>query len=131
VRHVKDTAAELATALERVVASLRTMPASRLGARLPGPTSTRADAGRLLARVLAAAAQGVEDADSPTMPAWRSLPEVADLVVGDQVNVLVHDLRVAVAGSPPAEVWTPQGRARLVDVLRDVRATAEEVRRLL
>ena len=126
---------DLAAALVRVVTALRTMSPSRLGALLPGPTRSRADAGRLLARLLAVACQGVEDAELLAMPAWRTIPVVADLVVGDQVNVLAHDLSVAVgnlAGAPPGvTVWTPDGRAPLADVLRDVAATTDEVQRLL
>lgn len=122
---------ELPTVLANIVAALRTMSPGRLASTLPGPTTSRADAGRLIARALALAAQGIEDAESPAPPAWRTVPDVADLVVGDQVNVLAHDLAVAVGGSAPAEVWTPDGRAPLADVLRDVLATAREVRRLL
>jgi hypothetical protein len=85
----------------------------------------------VLARALVLAAQGIEEAGSPTMPAWRPLPEVPDLVVGDQVNVVAHDLRLVAAGFPVAEVWTPDGRAPRDDVLTDVLATAREVRRLL
>ena len=150
---------DLAAALVRVVTALRTMSPSRLGAPLPGPTRSRADAGRLLARALAVACQGIEDAELLAMPVWRTLPVVADLVVGDQVNVLAHDLSVAVgeltrdsggSAEPPgvaglsgtgvsdrarvsggATVWTPDGRVPLADVLRDVAATTDEVQRLL
>ncbi len=109
---------------------LRTMSAGKLGTPLSGPVETRADAGRLLAAVLARACQGIEDADAPECPAWRVVPRLADLAIGDQVSVLANDLSRATAGAS-GEVWTPEGRAPLGDVLRDVAATADEVRRLL
>ncbi|MGH8889504.1 MAG: hypothetical protein ACRDV3_07040 [Acidothermaceae bacterium] len=137
-------ATDLVAMLARVAWALRTMSPGKLAAQLPGPTASRADAGRLLARTLAVAAQGIERAGDPEPPAWRSVPEVGDLVVGDQVNVLAHDLRPALAEVADASagvsgagsvasitVWTPQGRAPLADVLRDLAATAEEVQRLL
>lgn len=145
---------DVAAVVARIVTALRTMSPGKLAETLPGPTASRADAGRLLARALALAAQGVEAAGEARAPSWRALPEVGDLVVGDQLNVVWHDLRRAlgVLGDvvdPAAEpgpaaargsrapgvaavmVWTTDGRAPLVDVLRDVAATAEEVRRLL
>jgi hypothetical protein len=131
---------EAGAALRRIATALRTMSPGKLAMPLPGPTPTRADAGRMLARTLLIAAQGIEDAEAPTIPTWRALPEVADLVVGDQVNVLAHDFERAVAArlvagdesaSAKAEVWTRDGRAPLADVVRDVSATADEVRRLL
>lgn len=116
--------------LDGIVTALRTMPAGRLGAPLSGPVPTRADAGRLLARVLAHAAQGIEQADSDELPRWRDVPRLPDLAVGDQVRVLAHDLTQALE-SAPAQVWAPDGQAPLSDVLHDVNATAREVRRLL
>jgi hypothetical protein len=130
VRRVEGVPEQLEAVLAGVTARLRTMTAAKLGAPLPGPFATRADAARVLGAALAIAAQGAEDADAPAMPRWRLLPELPDLAVGDQLTVLSHDLRVAV-GTAPAEVWTPQGRAPLIDVLRDVLATAEEVARVL
>jgi hypothetical protein len=44
---------------------------------------------------------------------------------------VARDLRLAADGFRGLEVWTPDGRAQLVDVLTDVLATAREVRRLL
>lgn len=125
---------DLDAALTRIVSALRTMPPSKLAARLPGPTPNRADAGRLLTRSLAVAAQGIEAASESAMPAWHEVPSLADLAVGDQLNVMLHDLRAALAGfgaGPDGGVWTPQGRTSLATVLRDVETTTEEVRRLL
>ena len=123
--------AALLTELDGIVTALRTMPAGRLGAPLSGPMPTRADAGRLLARVLAVAAQGIEQADGDELPRWREVPRLPDLAVGDQVKVLAHDLARALESRPAPQVWAPDGRAPLSDVLADVTATAREVRRLL
>lgn len=121
---------ELTGVLDGIVATLRMMPSTKLAAHLRGPTKTRADAGRLLADVLAKAAQGIEEAGSPIMPRWRVVPQLPDLAVGDQVSVLAHDFSLVVSAAVSSEVWTPDGRAPLSDVLRDVAATADEVRRL-
>jgi hypothetical protein len=133
--HAADAApaglAALAAELDDIVTTLRTMPAGRLAARLSGPINTRADAGRLLARTLAVAAQGIEQADADGLPRWREVPRLPDLAVGDQLKVLAHDLAQALAGTPPGEVWAPDGRVPLPDVLHDVSATAQEVRRLM
>lgn len=130
MRRVDAVPDDLAAALSGVIATLRTMPAGKLATSLPGTTRSRADAGRLLARAVMIATQGIEDADQLATPAWRALPELPDLAVGDQLSVLAQDLRNA-ARFAPSEVWTPDGRALLSDVLRDVLATAEEVARLL
>ena len=130
MRRVDHLLEEIEPALAAIVTALRTMSSGRISAPLTGPIKTRADAGRMLARALVVAAQGIEEAGSQTMPAWRRLPDVPDLVVGDQVNVVARDLRLAADGFRGLEVWTPDGRAQLVDVLTDVLATAREVRRL-
>ena len=64
-------------------------------------------------------------------PAWRDLPDVPDLVVGDQLAVLTHDLRLAVSPNTLTEVWTPAGRALLADVLADLLAKIAETNRAL
>jgi hypothetical protein len=125
------THADVDASLSRVIDTVRRMPPGRLSAALTGAYRSRADAARSLARALAITAQGVEEAGSATAPAWRDLPDVPDLVVGDQLAVLAQDLRLALANDPPTEAWTPAGRAPLSDVLRDLLATAQEVRRLL
>jgi hypothetical protein len=116
----------LADDLGRVVKTLRTTPAGRLRARLTGPFHSRADAGRALARVLAIAAQGIEDADQPAMPPWRAPPVLADLAVGDQVRVLAHDFLVALPGAADV-VWTPSGRVPRAELVRDVVSSVAEV----
>jgi hypothetical protein len=116
----------LAKDLDRVVKTLRTTPAGRLRARLPGPFASRADAGRALARVLATAAQGIEDADQSAMPAWREPPLLADLAVGDQVRVLAHDFLAVLPGAASV-VWTQSGRVSCAELVRDVVSSVAEV----
>jgi hypothetical protein len=120
----------LAARLEATTSAVRRMPRSRLAAALPAPWGTRAQAARILARTLALAAQGIEEADRRDPPQWRALPMLPDTGVGDQLAVLAHDLLVAVREAPP-QVWTPDGRAPLADVVSDVAATLDEVARLL
>ena len=126
VRAVAAVPASLADDLGRVVKTLRTTPAGRLRARVAGPFQSRADAGRALARVLAIAAQGIEDADQPAMPAWREPPMLADLAVGDQVRVLAHDFLAVLPGAGSV-VWTPSGRVPRKELVRDVVSSVAEV----
>ena len=126
VRAVAAVPSSLAHDLDGVVKTLRTAPAGRLRARLLGPFHSRADAGRALARVLAIAAQGIEDADQPAMPGWREPPVLADLAVGDQVRVLAHDF-LAVLPSAASVVWTPSGRVPRAELVRDVVSSVAEV----
>jgi hypothetical protein len=128
--------ADLDAALSRVIDTVRRMPPGRLRAALAhsgagGEVATRAGAARALARALAIAAQGVEAAGSVTPPVWHDLPDVPDLVVGDQLAVLAHDLRLALADGAPAEVWTPSGRAPLSDVLAELFAVSAKTRSVL
>ena len=116
--------------LDQVVSRLRNTSAARLRAAVSGPFATRAGAGRALARLLAQATQGIEDAAALEPPAWRTLPTLPDLAVGDQVRVLAHDF-VAVLPTSPSAVWGPDGRVGVDDVLRDVGATVTEVARYL
>lgn len=126
MRAVPAVPPSLARDLDSIVKTLRTTPAGRLRARLPGPYQSRADAGRALARVLAIAAQGIEDADRPAMPEWREPPVLADLAVGDQVRVLAHDF-LAVVPSAASVVWTPGGRVPRAELVRDVVSSVAEV----
>jgi len=126
VRAVPAVPPSLARDLDSIVKTLRTTPAGRLRARLSGPYQSRADAGRALARVLATAAQGIEDADRPAMPEWREPPVLADLAVGDQVRVLAHDF-LAVVPSAASVVWTPGGRVPRAELVRDVVSSVAEV----
>ena len=126
MRAVVAVPPSLAQDLDRIVATLRTTPAGRLKVRLAGPFRSRADAGRALARALAVAAQGIEDADQPAMPQWRTPPVLADLAVGDQVRVLGHDFLSTLPGAAKV-VWTPAGRVPRAELVRDVEATVAEV----
>jgi hypothetical protein len=130
VRRVIAVPPSLADEIGRVVAKLRTTPAGRLGARVTGPFPSRAAAGRALALTLAVAAQGIEDAAAPVMPAWRTLPLLADLAVGDQVSVVAHDFLAALVVAPSV-VWTPVGQAPVSDLLLEVTASVAEVARFL
>ncbi len=116
--------------LRRVVSALRRMPAHRLGIRLPEPWGSRAEAARRLARELATVAQGFEEAARPQPPTWRELPVLPDTGLGDQLEVLTHDLLSAIPDAP-AQVWTPQGRAPREEVLGELQLTLAEVARLL
>jgi hypothetical protein len=126
VRAVVAVPPSLADDLDRVASTLRTTPAGRLRAHVSGPFASRADAGRALAGVLAIAAQGIEDADQPAMPQWRTLPVLADLAVGDQVRVLGHDFLLALPAAAKV-VWTPDGRVPRAQLVRDVVAAVAEV----
>jgi hypothetical protein len=126
VRAVAAVPASLADDLNGVVKTLRTTPAGRLRARLSGPFHSRADAGRALARALAIAAQGIEDAGQPAMPQWREPPVLADLAVGDQVRVVAHDF-LAVLATAASVVWTPAGRVPRDELVRDVVSSVAEV----
>ena len=126
MRAVPAVPPSLARDLDSIVKTLRTTPAGRLRARLSGPYQSRADAGRALARVLATAAQGIEDADRPAMPEWREPPVLADLAVGAQVRVLAHDF-LAVVPSAASVVWTPGGRVPRAELVRDVVSSVAEV----
>jgi hypothetical protein len=126
VRAVAAVPTSLADDLGRVAATLRTTPAGRLRARLSGPFHSRADAGRALVRVLAIAAQGIEDASAQVMPQWREPPVLGDLAVGDQVRVLAHDFLAALPDAAPV-VWTPAGRVPRAELVRDVVSSVAEV----
>ena len=126
MRAVVAVPASFAEDLDRVVTTLRNTPAGRLRARVSGPFSSRADAGRALAGVLATAAQGIEDADQPAMPHWRTPPVLADLAVGDQVRVLGYDFLSVLPGAAKV-VWTPAGRVPRSELVRDVVASLAEV----
>jgi hypothetical protein len=117
---------ELAAQLARIVGVLRTTPRNRLRAACSGRFATRVDAGRVLAAALARATQGIEEAAAATMPLWRSLPELPDLAVGDQVAVTAHDYLRAVS-TAPATVWTASGRADLEQLDRELQALVAEV----
>ena len=120
----------LAADLDRVVTRLRNATPARLRASVAGPFATRADAARALAQMLAQSTQGIEDAAAPAPPVWRVVPALPDTALGDQLRVLVHDF-VAAVPSAPAEVWAPDGRVGVEDLLRDVHATATEVGRFV
>jgi hypothetical protein len=130
VRRVIVVPPVLIADLDQVVSRLRNSSAARLRAAVSGPFATRAGAGRALARLLAQATQGIEAAAAEAPPAWRTLPTLPEPAVGDQVRVLAHDF-VSVLPTSPPEVWGPDGRVGIDDVIRDVAATVTEVARYL
>jgi hypothetical protein len=140
VRRVVVVPPSLPDDLERVVGKLRHAASTRLRAPLAGPYPSRSQAARTLAQVLATATQGIEDADQPAMPVWRSIPRLDDLAVGDQVRVLAHDLLVALAVSPelvwvPATLAVPVGHVPAIGVsaigVPAVRVTTAELVRII
>lgn len=130
VRRVIVVPPALVADLDQVVSRLRNSSAARLRAAVSGPFATRADAGRALARLLAQATQGIEDAGTPSPPVWRTLPTLHEPAVGDQVRVLAHDF-VSALPTSPSEVWGSEGRVGIDDVIRDVATTVTEVARYL
>ncbi len=130
VRRVIVVPPVLIADLDQVVLRLRNSSAARLRAPVSGPFATRAGAGRALGRLLAQATQGIEATAAVAPPAWRTLPTLPDLAVGDQVRVLAHDF-VSVMPTSPSDVWGPDGRVSIDDVIRDVGATVTEVARYL
>jgi hypothetical protein len=120
-----DVSERLDGTLSRLVERVRRTPPGRLRAE------GRVAAARALAQAVATALQGVEDAGSATAPSWRELPDVPDLVVGDQLAVLAHDLRLAVSAASSTEVWTPAGRAPLFDVMAGLLAKIADTDRVV
>jgi len=135
---------ELTADVRRVVERLRTLSPAQLAAPAP-PHPSRAAGGRAVAQALATAAQGIEDRMSPGEPHWRTLPELADLAVGDQVAVTGHDLLalllattfpgdhavVGVVVAPEETVWAPGARRTAEDVVTDAAAQLAALRRAL
>ena len=105
-------AEELAADVRRVADRLRTLSAARLaGPPAPPedgmpPYPSRAQAARGAAQAMADAAAALESGPAVGWVERRSLPELADLAVGEQVAVTGHDLLAALALVPPDEqVW--------------------------
>jgi hypothetical protein len=121
--HDADT---LTALIARIVGVLRTTPRYRLRAPCTGRFESRVDAGRALAAALATATQGIEEAGVAAVPAWRTLPVLPDLAVGDQVAVTAADYLRALSEAP-ATVWTPSGRAAIASVEREVGELIDEV----
>jgi hypothetical protein len=122
---------ELAADVRRVSDRLAGLSESRLQGPAP-PHASRADAARTAARALAVAGQGLEERDGAEEPAWRTLPQLADRAVADQVAVAGHDLLGALADIEPGEaVWSPDGRRTALDVVRNAATDLAVVRRLL
>ena len=123
--------AELARDVDRVSDRLRGLSQARLAAAAP-PHSSRAAAARATAQTLADASAGLEAGRDPAEPLWRTLPELDDLAVGDQVAVTGHDLVTAAQGTAPDDdVWARHGRRTARELLGAAADALAELRRLL
>ena len=130
---------DLAADVRRVADRLRTLSAAQLAGPLAAPPAgwspdtTRADAGRVAAYRLAAAAEALEAAAAGRPPVERTLPRLGDFAVGDQVAVTGHDLLSAVAVvAPDAQVWLGfYDRASARQAVAGVTAVLAAVRRAL
>ena len=122
---------ELDADVRRVADRLRSLSQAKLGAPVGGFAS-RADGAREVARVLAEAGQGLEEAGAPAEPAWRQVPRLSDFAVGDQVAVVGNDLlRVLDGVAPDDDVWTPGARRTALSVVTAAAAELAALRRLL
>lgn len=130
---------DLAADVRRVADRLRTLSAAQLAGPLAAPPAgwspdtTRADAGRIAAYRLAAAAEALEAAAAGRQPVERPLPRLGDFAVGDQVAVSGHDLLSAVAVvAPDDQVWLGvYARASARQAVGDAAAVLATVRRAL
>jgi hypothetical protein len=121
---------ELDREVRALVDRLRSMSTTKLASRLvPGDrmSPSRAQAARELARRISEAAQALEAVG----PAWRELPELTDLAVGDQLAVAANDLHAALSRDATSEVATRQGVRPLTEVLDELLTEARELRRSL
>ena len=122
---------ELARDIARVSDRLRGLSQARLAAIAP-PHASRAGAARATAQTLADAAAGLEAGRAPAEPPWRTLPELDDLAVGDQVAVTGHDLVTAAQGAAPDDaVWARHGRRTAHELLADTAEAVAALRGLL
>lgn len=136
-QHTPDVAswdallAELGRDIERVSDRLRGLSTARLAAAAP-PHASRAAAARATAQTLADGAAGLEARRDPVEPPWRVLPELDDLMVGDQVAVTGHDLVTAAQGAAPDDhVWARHGRRTAQDALSHAAEALAALRHLL
>jgi hypothetical protein len=122
---------ELSRDVDRVAERLRGLSQARLVAAAP-PHASRAAAARAAAQTLADASAGLEAADDPAAPPWRTLPELSDFAAGDQVAVTGHDLLTAAErAAPDGLVWARGGRRSAREVLGDAADALAALRRLL
>jgi hypothetical protein len=123
--------AELARDVDRVADRLRNLSQARLAAAAP-PHASRAAAGRVAAQTLADASAGLEARQDPAEPTWRTLPQLDDFAVGDQVAVTGHDLVAAAQGAAPDDhVWARHGRRTAQEVFSEAADALAALRHLL
>lgn len=88
---------------------LRDCSPTRFAAAVP-VLGTRTDAAHHLVQYLAMAGQGVEERQAAAVPAWRSVPRLHAFALADQLTVVAHDLRTALADVAADEpVWSAYG----------------------
>ena len=122
---------DLGRSVERLADRLRTLADTRLARPLDGG-ATAADRAHALAQALADAEQGIAERAAERPPAWRAVPRLGDLAVGDQVAVTGADLVAACDGLGPDEpVWTRAGRSAASAVLARAVADVRELAALL
>jgi hypothetical protein len=122
---------ELARDVDRLADRLRNLSQARLAAAAP-PHPSRAAAARAAAQTLADAAAGLEAGPDPTGPTWRTVPDLGDFAVGDQLAVTGHDLIAAAESTQPDDdAWGHHGRRTAHEVLTEAADALETLRRHL
>jgi len=122
---------DLGRSVERLADRLRTLADTRLARRIGG-AATAADRAHGLAQALADAEKGIAERAAGQPPAWRPVPRLGDLAVGDQVAVTGADLVAACEGLGPDDaVWTRAGRSAASAVLAQAVADVRELAALL
>jgi hypothetical protein len=122
---------DLGRAVERLADRLRTLTDARLARPVVGGASA-GDRAHVLAQSLSDAEQGIAERAAERPPAWRTMPRLGDLAVGDQVAVTGADLVASCEGLDPAEsVWTRAGRSAASAVLARAVADVRELAALL
>ena len=101
---------DLGRSVERLADRLRTLADTRLARPIDGG-ATAADRAHALAQALADAEQGIAERAAEQPPAWRAVPRLGDLAVGDQVAVTGADLVAACEG---LDRTSRSGRGRAV-----------------
>jgi hypothetical protein len=122
---------DLAGDVDRLADRLRNLSQARLSAAAP-PHATRAAAARAAAQTLADAAAGLEARQDTTGPTWRTLPDLGDFAVGDQLAVIGHDLLAAAQiTGPDDDAWSHHGRRTAHEVLAEAADALTTLRRHL
>jgi hypothetical protein len=117
--------------VDRVADRLRNLSQARLSAAAP-PHASRAAAARAAAQLLADASAGLEAREDSSGPTWRTLPDLGDFAVGDQLAVTGHDLLAAALTAQPEDAaWGHHGRRTAHEVLTEAADALDALRRHL